>query len=360
VAGCSNDLDSLYEPVELPLLPSSPDHARVAACTACAQDSCESVRARCLEDDACTELLACRGACSNPTCAQRCVAAHGFSPWYDDFWACVLNDECAEACGSGENFACVDGYQAPRAEQDVDRFPVRFRFKNPRTGLAYAYPGDQRDEQFVVGASARSCPAQETADTRCQPTQTGVLDAMNSVQLDVVVDQYTRNFTGLIEIEHEPPSGVDRTLFQQGGTRDRYMPPFFAEPTEFRFYVFWRGWFREALDERPAGVPDFETAASVAVYLEDCMGAPARGVRIELPEASGVETLNQNSDGSLSLEATDTGSALVGDVPAGQRDRAIAVQAVRVEDATVVARRNDVYVRPGWITHVWLMPRPAR
>jgi hypothetical protein len=358
--GCSNDLDSLYRQSDPPLLPSLPDRERLADCRACAQESCEAPHANCLADPACSELLSCRGTCSDPACTQRCVAEHGYSPWYDDLWACVLNDACAQACGSGENFACVGAYQAPKAEKNRERFPVRFRFKNPRTGLAYAYPGDQRDEQFVVGAAARSCPPPETADSVCQPIASGTLDVANTVELDVVVDHYTRNYTGLIEIEREDVSDADPDLFEQEGLRDRYFPPFFAQATEFRFYAFWRGWFWEALQGSPDGAPDFDTAAPIAVYLEDCMGTPARGVRIELPDLPEVRLLQQQSDGGFSLEATDTGSALGGDVPSSALAGAIAAQAVQVDTGIVVARRNEIYVRPGWTTHLWLMPRPAR
>jgi hypothetical protein len=359
LAACSNDLESLYRPTT-PALPSLPDPDRVAECEACAVEHCAEVRNRCLEIEACSALLTCRGACSDPTCTQRCVADHHYSPSYDDLWACVLQDSCAEACGSGENFACVDRYEAPKAEKNAERFPVRFRFKNPRTGLAYAYPGDQRDEQFVVGAAARSCPPPKTADSVCQPIQSGVVDVRNSVELDVVVDQYTRYFTGVIEVEREDQGEVDAGLFRQLGWRDRYLPPFFAQATEFRFYVFWRGWIREALIERPNGPPDFATAAPIAIYFEDCMGAPARGVRLELLDLPSVEVMHQSADGSFNGEATDIGSALAGDIPEAARGRAITAQAVRIDNHAVVARRNEVYVRAGWTTHVWLVPSPAR
>jgi hypothetical protein len=70
--------------------------------------------------------------------------------------------------------------------------------------------------------------------------------------------------------------------------------------------------------------------------------------------------LNQTANGHFNREATETGSALTGDVPEAARLRPATVQAVQIDTGLVVARRNDVYVRSGWTTHVWLMPQPSR
>jgi hypothetical protein len=365
VAACQNPADALYDAPDAPLVVARPDPDVLADCEECADASCADERAACLDDADCRALLACKGACGDPTCQQECTAKHGYSPWFEDLWACALIDECAQLCNSGANFACVDRYRAPRAE-DAGRFGMRFRYKNPRTGLAYAYTGDERDEQFVVGAEARSCPPQDLASTECQPIDQGTVDATNTFALDLIAHQVTRAFGGVVEVELPDQAqaaaraGGDR--FRQLGWRDRYFFPPLAQSAELRFYVFWRGWIRQAvLGETPEARLDFETAAPLAIYFEDCTGAPARGVRLELEADDGIEVdvLNQLSDGSFD-DATDTGSALVGDVPEPLRDAALTVQAVEVESERVLARRSDVFVRPGWTTHVWLTPHPER
>lgn len=362
LSSCVSSTDSLYDPPEPPWLPARPDPGREEACAACATDACADERTACLQDQGCLALLECRGRCNEPACLQTCTARHGYSAWYEDLWTCVVIDHCREACGSGENFACVDDYQAARADDEEDRrFPVRFRYKNPRTGLAYAYTGDERDEQFVAGARAESCRPPDLASSACQRIDVGIVGADDSVELDLVVHEVTNAFKGVVEVELDDPTTTSGTaaapLFEQLGWRDRYLTPPFAEATEFRFYVFWRGWFRKKAAEALPDPIDFTTAAPLAFYLEDCMGAPASGVRFELPGVPEVEVLNQMSSGHVG-EETDLGSAMVGDVPESVRRQALVVQAVQIDTDRVLAKRNDVYVRPGWTTHVWLAPSP--
>ncbi len=356
---CVNPVAELYDTPNVTHLPALPDPARIDACRICASRQCSAQRSACVDDTKCNRLLTCRGKCSDPACLQSCTAADGFSPWYNDLWACVFIDHCAEPCATGENFGCVDHYEEARAAQDVERVSLLLHFKNPRTRLAYAYPGDERDEQFVVGAAARSCPAPTTATTECQPIDTGNVGPDDTVRLDLRVHQLLRYFNGTIEVEAQDTSSAAPDLFRQNTWRDRYLLPPLAQATEFRLYVFWLGWIRSALREASGTTLDTEHAAPLAIYMEDCMGAPARGLRFELPEQPGLNVEHQVSDGSFS-DQTDTGSAVVGDVPDSMRQQAIVVQAVQVETNKVVAKRNEIYVRPRWTTHVWLTPRPLR
>jgi hypothetical protein len=262
---------------------------------------------------------------------------------------------------SGENFACVGKYEAPKAEQGTDKFPVTLHFKNPRTGLAYAFTGDRRDEQFVVGASAQSCLPQNSAmSTTCMAIASGNIDVSNSVTLDVSAHPVARQFIGTIEVELADLSQASRDRVRQLAWRDRYMLPPFVQATEFRLYVFSRESFPQATDERTGEVLDVDKVAPLAVYLEDCMGVPARGVRIELPDQPRIKVDNQACvNGSVGRE-TDCGSAKVGDIPEPARLTQISVQAVNVATDEVVAQRTDVYVRSGWATHVWLVPQVSR
>ncbi|HEX7480189.1 MAG TPA: hypothetical protein VF331_20485 [Polyangiales bacterium] len=356
---CVNPVAELYDAPNVPQLPALPDVGRIDACQVCAQQKCSVQRAACLEDASCNQLLACRGKCSNPACLQRCTAAHGFSPWYSDLWACVFTDHCAKPCATGENFGCVDDYEAVRAETQAERFSVLLHFKNPRTGLAYAYTGDERDEQFVVGAAARSCLAPVAATTECQVIDSATVGPANTVALDVRAHQVLRYFNGTIEVESNDSSTAAPDFLRQNALHDRYMLPPLAEATEFRLYVFWLSWVRSAVLDTSGATFDVQHAAPLAIYMEDCAGAPARGLRFELPEQPGLQVLHQVSDSSFGDE-TDTGSALVGDIPDPFRQQAIVIQAVQVKTRKIVAKRNEIYVRPRWMTHVWLSPRPTR
>lgn len=353
MAGCTNPADELYD---LPHLPAVPDPGRVKTCEACANEKCGAQHAACLEDDGCRALIGCKGRCADPTCLQRCTVEHGFSPWYDDFSACVLTDECTKPCMSGENFACVDKYAAPEAQAGADKFPVAFHFKNPRTGLAYAYTGEQRDEQFVVGASARSCLPQGSAMSLCMATASGTVDVKNTVTLDVSVHPVANHFLGTIEVALDDMSQAAPDRIRQLEWHDRYMPPPFAQETEFRFYVFSRGSFPVATDEETGEILSAAKAAPLAVYLEDCMGVPARGIRIELPGHPEIDVKNQLCEVGSFGEETDCGSAMVGNISDPIRKQQISVQAVQIATGNVVAKRTDVYVRAGWATHVWLVP----
>jgi hypothetical protein len=365
LSACTSPTDALYDATQPPAVPVRPEPARADACEACADEKCFDPHAACLRDTTCLALLECRGRCSDPACTDACVARHGHSPFYEDLWTCVLTDHCAEACGAGESFACVDAYEAARAAQDDDSFPVRFRYQNPRTGLAYAYTGDQRDEQFVAGAQAQSCLPPGLAGGACQRIDEGTVGADDSVELGLVVHEVTRAFVGVVEValpDATPAPAAAATTepprFRQLGWNDRYYPPPFTEPTEFRFYVFWRGWIREKAIAAGGEPLDFATAAPLALYLPDCLGAPARGVHFELPSVAGVTLLHQADDGSVG-DVSDTGSAMITDVPEPARDTALEVRAVLGDDR-VVARRSEVFVRPGTTTHVWLTPSPVR
>jgi hypothetical protein len=360
IAACANPVEELYDALEIPPLPSTPDQDRVKSCQACAEDKCGAQRTACMEDDACRALLGCKGWCTEPTCLQRCTADHGFSPWYDDFWACVLTDECAKPCMSGENFACVGKYEAPKADQGTDKFPVTFHFKNPRTRLANGYTGDQRDEQFVVGASAQSCQRQKSAMSSCISIASDTVDRSNAVKLNLSVQPDARYFAGTIEVDLKDWSQAAPERTRQLAWHDRYMPPPFAEKTEFRFYVYARDLFPEARDAQGAAVISAADAAPLAIYLEDCMGVPARGVRIELVGQPDIDVKNQVCGVDTFGAETNCGSAMVGNISDPLRHEQISVQAVHVATKTVVAKRSDIYVREGWATHVWLMPQSSR
>lgn len=168
-------------------------------CKACAMEKCSEERSSCLEDDACTTLLDCKGICGDPACLLDCEAEHGFSAWYEDLWECVLNDSCPDECRSNQNWGCLGNYDWTPSEDP--RFAVTFRFENPRTTAWLS--GDSRAELGVVGAQARTCAAPPDSDCMLGEIDSDVVDVTESVRLDVEFAGSTRIFGGRLEVENE-------------------------------------------------------------------------------------------------------------------------------------------------------------
>jgi hypothetical protein len=298
------------------------------ACEACATDECAQARVSCLEDDACTAILRCKGKCSHPACLQECDSEHGFSPWYDDYFSCVLGESgaggaCVEPCLAGQNWGCLGNYEWPSAGSAS--FDVRFRFVGPRLV-------QQREEPFFVGAEARSCnPGFRDSD---------VVDATNSVDLQLRGDRHY--------LEVESPD------VQQFGVRERFywLPHSVATEVriahlERRLVDFFAGGWHNRADDR---------LAQIAAYVVDCTGVTAPSVSVEFPGVPAAQVWHmQGAALGPQFDATTAGVAFAPDIPEEAVDAQIVVRAT-LPDAQAVAERS-IWARVGWITHVLLYPR---
>jgi hypothetical protein len=348
--GCTHDSSGLYATAPssndageanavaetpLPLLPSRPsDSDTYASCAACAKDKCAAAREHCLEDDDCTDMLACKGKCSDPACLQACEAKLELSAWYDDLGTCVFEQACNVECKAGENFACVGHYNWPVATQS--RFPVRFDF-----GLNYSSTASLRFKSFLVGAEVRACPSSPCTDNNLNDSAR--VDSTNSVSLDLIGDLAGR-FAGFLEIE-DARSGFF-------GARMRVYPEPLARAMELRM-VLLDGY---ALQSQTGGLLDLEAGAPLVIQIVDCLGFGARNVRFELPDLPGVEVGHYGEGVVYGAEATSVGLALVPDVPETASQKQIRGRVVRVGTGEIVAEAL-VEVRAGWITELMLRPR---
>ena len=340
---CPGDADASGAPGqgEPPWLPALPDVQNRDACEACAKASCGTTRAACLEDDACTALLRCEGEADNPADLQTCEAEHGFSPWYDDHWACVLFESCATECKSGENWGCVGRYDWPPAPED--HFPVTFHFKNPRRSAFTG--GDSRVELFRAGAQARTCKSADGDCTLDDLVDTDRVDASNRVELEVAFPGFSRNFTGRLEIDSDPDDVLSLP--------DRILGLPLSRKGEVRVFVANLG----SLQSLSGGAIDHDSAP-LTITVRDCLGTAAPGIRLQLPDLPETEPRYAVLFSALGDGPTDaSGLALVVDVPEPQRSGAVTVQAFRGDGGEPVAERY-AFVRAGWTTHLILYPRP--
>ncbi len=334
-AAASKDAGATRAVTELPRLPSRPGNSDTyASCAACASDKCAAARDHCLEDDDCTDMLACKGQCSDPACLQACEAKFEFSAWYEDLWTCVFQQACNIECKSGENFACVGDYNWPMATQS--RFPVRFNFSGD-----YFSTAGLRFKSFLVGAEVRACPGSPCTENNLHDS--GRVDSANGVSLNLIGDVSGR-FPGFLEIE-DPQSGFF-------GVRMRVYPEPLARSTELRMVLI-DGY---PLQAQTAGSLDLDDGAPLVIQMVDCLGYGARNVRFELPELSGVKVGHFSEGIVYGADATSVGLALVADVPPAARQNRIRGRAVRVGTEEVVAEAL-VEVRAGWITELMLRPR---
>jgi len=347
LVGCTHDSNALYESApssssvgatrmtELPMLPSRPgDPATEASCAACAIDRCAVARENCLEDDDCTDMLTCKGKCSDPACLQACEATLRHSAWYEDLWTCVYQSNCETECKSGENFACVGGYNWPMATQS--RFPVRFNF----SGDYFSTVG-LRFKSFLVGAIVRACPSSPCTDN--SRNDSGRVDATNKVSLDLIAD-VTGRFPGFLEIE-DPQSGFF-------GVRMRVYPEPLARAMEFRM-VLLDGY---PLQIQTGGLLDLQAGAPLVVQMVDCLGYGARNVRFELPAVSEVKVGHYGPGLVYGADATSVGLALVPNVPDAARQNQLRGRVVQLGTDEVVAEAY-FHVRSGWLTELLLRPR---
>jgi hypothetical protein len=182
------------------------------------------------------------------------------------------------------------------------------------------------------------------ADSDCGPNaalDSGRVDASDSVELVVGTSEFTRAFTGVLEVEH--PHLV------HSGLQERYLGPPLARRMAVK--VFLGG--LDYLQRVGGGAIDPDRGAPLTMIINDCIGAPARGIYAELVDLPEVEVLHAR-DGILGEGPTSAGYAFVTDVPESQRD-AVRVRAVRADDHETVAERQAL-VRVGWTTHMVLWP----
>lgn len=343
--GCHHDRDAFYEPsgtagagdaitTEPPPLPALPDMEVRDACEACAMEKCRGARDACLEDDACTELLDCKGICDDPACLQECQARLGFSSWYDDLWACVFG-QCPAECGVGRNWGCTGDYAWPEPERPTFEVTVRFR-----TPVEWPSTRETVFDSFLIGAEVRSCPP---LDGPClDPIDSGVVDAASTVDLSQTV---TLGQIGYFEVESDT-----HTSFGQRELLYGYPAPWRGEVRwsyiTRQNLAFLAGWVGSATS----------TSGAVAIMVGDCLGSPAEGARVTLPGVPEADVRHFRNL-ALSGDETDSGFAFAPAIPAASLKERVAVEAFRTDRDEQVAERA-IWVRPGWITHAVLYPRP--
>jgi hypothetical protein len=334
----------------VPPVPFLPDPGAVDACAECFQLNCQEPLESCLEDDACTEQLACESECDDPGCYEDCLGLagmDGFSPFADDLVTCKTR-ACAEECQVGQNWACVGEFRWPKAEvQSVERH-VRFG-----TSLLYFVGiGNESGSRITLaGASVRVC---ESAGCRAGST---TLDAANGAVVELSTGNTSGSFRGFFDVESDEIGPV--------GTHYR---------------VYFTPIVRAGLSELPiitelaalqtlGWLPSPETAA-LWVYVGDCLYQSGARVRIELPARPEAAVAHATPSG-LSLDAGETTAGVAFfpylDVspPALSNlldSETVTVQAVLLgddpKDDRVVARR-EVSLRKGWTTIAALGPLAA-
>jgi hypothetical protein len=343
VSACSHDFDSLYEgsgdaagsgggvQEEELWLPALPDRDHRDDCERCVRSKCAAQHAECLKDDDCIDELQCKGGqqCDDPACLQTCNAEDGWSQWFADYWNCAFDTGCASECNAGNNWECQHDYQWPNAAANASTFQVEFVFENSPT-----FYGGGTFVGAPVGATIRACPD----DPECSELDSAPLESMNAVELQLVASPLKpRNFRGYLEVDHG--DGVNRW---------RHYPPPLSQAQRHFVGVGGAGTF---------GPPGFDPGrARVRAIVSDCLGAPVAGARVTLPDMPEIPAFTIN--GAMAYEeglTTGTGVAELVDLPNSAVDDRVRVRAEREATDELIAE-HEVWVRPGFMTRLWLGP----
>lgn len=321
---------------------------KAEACEACLSDRCCAEVESCGQDASCLDKLACTHARPLFDETLACIDYPSLNP-VQAFFGC-RRSECAQDCGVGQYWACLDGINIKRTPSG----PMALTFRLQDFTTTQTLPGAQvyvcSDFDSTCASPLRAtCPDRATA---CEEEAlTGdlfqVTDANGVVHLQLL--KPVEGFQGHFEFI-DPSADEERG---QGHAPLRYFvhPPL----TEPSLYLVSAPLSNSTLDifGEIMGVWDRKQHGQVMVTLRDCLAARAVGASISVDRSEDVR-LAYARGGIPVVEATETdrtGTALVLDVPPGP----ITITATTGEPARdfSVAR---IHVKAGYFHYVEMGP----
>jgi hypothetical protein len=99
-----------------------------AACEQCVTQYCRTEQEACAADAKCTRLRACRNACRDPICHERCAKDIGtglLPPLLSALYACV-RPNCSDECKPGGHFECACRYAPDQPFAGGSDVEIRF------------------------------------------------------------------------------------------------------------------------------------------------------------------------------------------------------------------------------------------
>ncbi len=300
-------------------------------CLACVQDSAPACEAatECTEDPACGEPLGCILTCPDPkSCRSRCGGPVDYAATTARFLAAA--GTCVGACAPTSNYACVGDFiwGGPTRDTVVTRVRSRWLVRAGR--------------DVIEGAEVRMCELNDRACAR--PLATLVTDA-----------------AGWVEFETTASGSGDSVYFEVRAPGDALPQLAFFGPPRLIIDEQWSLGVVTAADllllAAQVGLTLDPGQAHVAVTALDCKLNFGVGVRVSM-SPSGPDPVYVVDD-IPRPDATGTGrngvAFLAGlDVPDGA-EAAQYLAEIADEDGRVLGAK-PFFARPGWVSHVFVMP----
>ncbi len=371
-AGCSADLEALFadEQALIAQLPAKPDDPVAAECGMCALQQCEERRLECERDDRCSQLLACKGSCSDPACLfecevehaasgkhnnfhtclvesacasdldckSECEAEHQASETYHAYRACVFETRCREECATGQNWQCLGdyswtgpdaGHAAPRRltvmVKDADR-------------LHLVYPG-------AGGVQVYACLSSD----RCGDTAWATSNSIGIAVLEDLPADDDNAFDGYLRLSRDVSDehGI-RQIHDAGRPIRRELSMEEVVMPESRYL--------DEIEPLLSVEPD-RNGGYVIARVYDCLAAPAEGISYSLASDSlGTAFYSRSSYGTPGKETDQTGMGGIVNIKLPSVGILWPViRAFRSSDGALVSERK-VEIRADTMTGVDLYP----
>jgi hypothetical protein len=297
------------------------DVSQTQACTECVvQNACEPTRdfARSSE---CAELGRCSSSCTTPDCRDGCVGKLSDQGRAIVERAGKANAPCQTTCGAGTDFTCLGHVGWPNAKSDH----VELRIYVDRLSAP------------VADADVAFC-----SDYDCtRPTQTGKTGPDGRLMM-----RFPVGFGGLggYLLVTSPKSVPVLTFYTYPLTEpvvDVFIPAF--DPSQVA----------DAL--KAVGVVQDPSRGYVIADVQDCQGSAAAGVKVTT-SGDPIAQEYYAANGAPARGATSTardGTVYIANAPAGSLDLVATPEALGRPSS-----RMTIYVRPGAISRVVLLPTP--
>lgn len=203
--GCGQLLDvDAYEIQEdaslapsIPILPATPDSARVDACRACAEELCQPEREECAGSPQCRALLSCQTKCNDPNCIFKCRDTNWKSQIFDDYVECVFGGsiiatgvpddrrgQCKDPCGTGENWECKEGFRWDAIPRQ-GTITVDVRIIDAAIATAFSAPGPLAGLTGIqIAACGQGLSDATRGDAGCDVFEDADGYGMGSIEVD--------------------------------------------------------------------------------------------------------------------------------------------------------------------------------
>lgn len=292
-----------------------------AGCDQCIQQACCDVATNCASDSSCAAAFTCVHECNDvPDCIRQCLNGPLRNQAVAELQDCLVHP-CADACGTGSAWECVDNYG--------------WGTGSTTTQLTYAITlVDILTQKRVPGAHVQLCNA---LTTDCSVQATSDENGVASLTIPLAPPAVFMGYARLTK------AGYKTMLASTNQPLSKDAAETFAMVTDLEFLGL-ISQFSVNYDPQKAMV--FATAL-------DCRGFNARGVTAKVePDDPGITTSYFRAAGAKTPATTESGTAGFLNVPVTQ-----AYVTIRLLVGDELVGQSAVPVEAGAITQSRIFPR---